>query len=249
MGADSFGVFSALRSLAWVVTLAACVGPAGASDYQVLSDRAGDTRILRTDPGGDGPVNPDAHRLPDLLSISVGTWQPDEPDGVDPFIGHWDRDADEPFLRVDLRFAGLLNPPGFTKVDSKFDYDPFEFGPHPVFGYIEFDVDRNVDTGGEGGESDSPHIRFLGVGARFGGLPANLPRALYDRFALDAGAFDRRCDEEPLVRRSGEEFHLALFRKNYRNHIEVKKVGEDPRKFTEDEIWILYGEWLHRAHG
>ncbi|RJP33894.1 MAG: hypothetical protein C4547_11555, partial [Phycisphaerales bacterium] len=33
------------------------------------------------------------------------------------------------------------------------------------------------------------------------------------------------------------------------NHIEVKKVGEDPRKFTEDEIWILYGEWLHRAHG
>ncbi len=226
--------------------LIVCAGIAGgavASDFQILTDSVGEARILRTDPGGNGPVNPQLHRLPDLKSISIGTWAPVAPEGPDPFEGQWDSKAEFPFLRVEVRFAGLLNPPGFTRVDGEI-FDPFEFGDHPVFGYIEFDADRNEDTGGDLAD---PDIHFLGAAARFGGLPSNVSRTLLHRFARDSTAFGLDCDEEPLISRSGEEFHLAFFRRNYERHVEIE--GSDPRFFTAGETWVLKGRWLHRAHG
>lgn len=229
-----------------VATALSCAvaGPSFGADYQTRYDPPGDAVVRKT---GSGRVKPGKHRLPDLLSITVGTWQPDEP-VKDLFTGTWDRNADTPFLRVDVVLDGLMNPPGPFLHKGGGVFDPFRFGPHPVFGFIELDADENVDTGGE---IKFPENRHLGTAARFGGIPSEVHRKLKKRFALSAADFDHNCNTPPFVEYTGEEFHLALLGEQYAGHT---VVVENPKgrkgKFDAGEVWDLKdGTWFHRAHG
>jgi len=119
------------------------------------------------DPGTVLPFNAQAHRLVDLTELSVAAWSPFEPQS-DLFLGEFD--ADGQFLRLELVLNGLVNPPGPA---DPFDFQPFRYGDHPVYGFIEIDMDADADTGGE---LDAPQYRYLGNVARFGGHPVPEPR-------------------------------------------------------------------------
>ena len=138
--------------------------------FHVERDLVGDAVIRRMDMDADGPVDSGAHRLPDIVSYRIGMWVPTDPQG-NSFDGEWSPESD--ILRLDIVFDGLVNPPGTLCCEHPFD--PFVYGPNPVFGYIEIDMDDSVNTGGElykshGGKLHNPHLRYLGNAARFGGV-------------------------------------------------------------------------------
>lgn len=233
-------IFPVVRAVAAVIL--GCVAPVLlASDYEEYFDIRGDALIRRTDWGGNGPVDKNAHHLPDLVQITIGNWVPNNPFS-DLYTGRWDEQATRMFLRVDLVFEGLFNPPGLVEIGGS-GFDPYRFGPHPLFGFVEMDADEYVDTGGE---ISFPDIRYLGMGARFGGIPGDRSD-LRDRFARSFDDFDGDCDTPPFVDWSGEEFHIAIQGEEYRSHI--VKQGDGDAIFEAGETWILKGVWLHRAHG
>lgn len=201
-----------------------------------LPDGTGDWLIRRTDPGRTLPLDPVAHRPADVIEIILGRWTPAAP-RTDLFTGAYALDG--LFVRIDVRLCGLHNPPGRT--DPPY-FDPFAYGPHPVFAFIEVDLDRDVETGGE---LDYPEYRYVGNAVRFGGMPA-VP-ALLNRFARRAADFDGNIETPPYVDRSGEEFHLALMGRELDGIQEVS--GDGDLLFESGEVWWLTGRWFHRAHG
>jgi len=216
------------------------IWPVVADDFRIHTDVIGDAVIRRTDEGADGPVDPDNHRLPDLIQITIGTWRPFDPKS-DLYTGEWDEQANKPFLRVDVVIDGLVNPPGFLGFENTFD--PFFFGPNPVFGFVSMDADEEENTGGE---LETPEYRYLGNGVRFGGIPDDRSE-IRDRFALSRDDFDGDCDSGREVEFSGEEFHIALLGREYETHRVV--VGDNDGIFEAGETWDVDGLWLHRAHG
>jgi hypothetical protein len=199
-------------------------------------DRVGDAASRRTDTGADGAIDPVLHRLPDIVSYTLGRWQPTLPQG-DLFAGQWTSTGG--FFRFDLVLKGLVNPPGPLGAGNPFD--PFRYGPNPVFGFIEFDMDDDVDTGGE---LDEPHLRYLGNAARFSGMPAD-PRYA-GRAAMSVAAFDGNLDTLPWVERSGEEFHIAL---NGWQIIQIIRSNSATMTFGPGDTWTVIGRLFHRAHG
>jgi hypothetical protein len=220
------------------VCRAAADEPPGVPGQQIL-DPLGDAVLRRTDPGADGAVgSPEEHHRPDLISISVGNWQPTAP-AVNLYDGAWAEAGG--FVRVDIRFDGLINPPGTLGLDGA-AFDPFKYGPHPVFGNVEFDIDNSVATGGE---TWAPGDRYLGNVARFGGKPA-LPR-FADRVALDGFDVLNEFGVAPYVQRSGEEFHIAFLGEDVDSTTVLQ--GDPDTVFEEGETWLVEGALFHRAHG
>ena len=209
----------------------------------VLNDAAGDAMIRRTDQGNDGPFNPVNHRLPDLVEIRFGKFAPVLP-WVDRFNGTWLVTGQ--YVRIDLVFVGLINPPGPIGYDDQFPtYDPFRYGPHPVFGFIEFDLDADEDTGGE---LDYVRNRYLANAGRFGGMPSEARFA--GRAVILGAMLDGFFTTEPQAERSGEEVHIALHGEAIDSYtVAVEKQGGNPALFEEGETWILNGDFFHRAHG
>ncbi len=199
-------------------------------------DPAGDATVRRADVGADGPVDPVAHRLPDILSYAIGKWQPTAPQS-DLFTGQWTADA--AFFRLDLVCKGLVNPPG--TLGHGYPFAPFLYGPNPIFGYVEVDMDGSADTGGE---LDAPELRYLGNAARFGGLPADTRYA--GRAAANGSAFDGSFLTPPFVERSGEEFHIAFHGWEIN---EIVRSNQENTIFDPGETWIVLGKLFHRAHG
>lgn len=202
-----------------------------------------DAVIRRTDFGNDGAFDELVHGLPDLLKIRMGSFDPDEP-WEDRFDGVWRTSGG--FFRCDLVFAGLVNPPGPLGWDDQNpEYDPFRFGPSPVFGYIEFNMDEDENTGGE---IDAPYLRYTGNAARFGGAPHE--PYLANRVAMNSRDLDFDITTAPFVERSGEEFHLAFMGERI-DEIEVRHEtsGGDPDVFEPGEVWDVEGKLFHRAHG
>lgn len=205
---------------------------------RVHSDDDGDAVARRTDPGADAPFDPATHRLIDLIEIRVGAFRPSDPT-TDLFAGLYDGNG--AFLRTDIVVRGLVNPPGPSGPDA---FAPFVHGDHPIYGFVEFDVDREIETGGE---SDAPEFRYLGNVARFGGLPER--SELEHRTARDASAFDGDILTEPQVERSGEEFHVALLGHEFWGAT-IDRVDADlDDLFEVGETWRLRGSFFHRAHG
>ncbi|MCG3130929.1 MAG: hypothetical protein FLDDKLPJ_01703 [Phycisphaerae bacterium] len=200
-------------------------------------DASGDVQVRRTDAGADGQVDINLHPPADLLSYQVGAWAPSDA-RADIFEGAW-RDAGL-FMRLDLVFAGLAHPPG-TMGEGEF-FDPFRYGASPVFGYVEVDVDADINTGGE---LAFPELRYQGNAGRWGGLPSG--KRLSRRVALDATAFDGDLSTPPHVECSGEEFHLAFNGRAWED-IRIKRGNANPL-FQRGEAWILTGRVFHRAHG
>jgi len=209
----------------------------------VFSEPVADVVIRRTDIGNDGPVDPLLHRMPDLIETQLGTFSPTAPH-LDRFSGSWDSNGQ--YMRFDMVFDGLVNPPGLLSLENDFPvYQPFLYGPNPVFGYVEFDMDANPDTGGELSDTE---YRYLGNVGRFGGLPSEA--RFQNRAAVTAADCDENVLTPPFVDRSGEEFHLALIGEETESIvINTEKPGGDPMVFEDGETWILKGDFFHRAHG
>ena len=210
----------------------------GSPSVRHLADRSDDTVARPTDPGSDTPFDSDAHRLVDLLRMDIGTWAPDFP-GTDLFTGTFDANGE--FVRLDVTVDGLVNPPGRA---DPLAFDPFAFGPNPIYGFIEIDIDEDVDTGGE---VDTPQFRYLGNVARFGGLP--IDENFDNRVALNRNAFDQDFNTPPFVERHGEEFHLAFLGEIVANGSITVIDGDGDSEFEAGETWLLEGEFFHRAHG
>lgn len=229
--------------MGWILALTGCFSGGArsvrAANPVLLPDRAGDAVPRRTDPGANGPINPAAHRWPDILSTTFGAWQPTEP-AADLYTGQWSEQGQ--FFRLDLALAGVMNPPGGLGCCGDPAFDPFRFGPNPVFGFIEIDVDANVDTGGE---VDWPELRYTGVAARFGGLPRE--ERFRGRIALGASAFDGDLCTPPLVERSGADFHIPLFSWEI-DPASILRSDFSDWIFGPGETWILSGHLFQRSH-
>jgi len=226
----------------WPALLAAalyCLPTDAGRGQQFLRDREGDTLIRRTDLSETGPIDPYRHRRIDLLSITLARWFPRDPH-LDVFVGEVSRDGD--FFRMDVRLAGLVNPPGDISGDR---WRPFFYGPHPVFGFIELDVDASVETGGE---VRSPQFRYTANVARFGGMPSG-PR-FANRIAASRADARLPFNHPPLVKRSGEEFHLAFLGEYFEPHLYRVIEGDENGTFDAGEIWrFRESRMFHRAHG
>jgi len=222
-----------------VLFVLSLAGPASAQiPTRTLQDTVGDVVVRRADADADGLVNPQLHRLPDLVSCSIGAWQPADP-RENLFVGAFTCAGG--FFRLDLVFDGLVNPPGALNCCGDYVFEPFRYGDHPIFGYVEIDMDSSVNTGGE---LEVPHLTYLGNAARFGGLPGE-PR-FAGRAAQDYTAFDGNIRTPPLVDRSGEEFHVAFH--GWRI-TEILRSDESDSVFGPGEVWIVIGYLFQRAHG
>jgi len=216
----------------------ACVQSTLIFDPTVLVDESGDAVVRRTDLGNDGAIASESN-LPDLARIEFGGWEPDNLQ-VDPYAGEWEDATDSGIIRVNVIFHGLVNPPGPIGLDEP-TFDPFRWGPSPLFGFVEFDLDDLLDTGGE---IDTLRHRFLGNVARFGGLP---PGELGDRAARGIHDLDDDLTTPPFVERSGEEMHLALC--GCDPIAVIDRFGDPtPETFDAGDTWIIQGRFLHRTH-
>ena len=226
------------------VLLALCMGlllaPAtvvAQTTSTTLNDSPWDALARPMDPGAVLPFDTDAHRLIDLQSITLQTWSPDEP-AIDLFTGEPRSDGE--FLRLEIALQGLVNPPGSA---DPFSFDPFRYGDHPVYGFVEIDMDDDVSTGGE---LDAPQYRYLGNAVRFGGNV--LHPEFVDRVALNGSDFDGDFLTPPFVERHGEEFHLALIGGQF-NAGDIEEVeGDGDLLFETGETWNIRGLFFHRAH-
>jgi len=212
-----------------------------ADDYEDYFDARRDAVLRRTDLAADGRVDEQDHAVPDLLKITIGAWAPRDP-FRDLLNGEWDEDSGSAFLRLDLVFDGLVNPPGPIGFRDG-GFDPYRFGPNPVYGFLEMDADEYEYTGGE---LSFPCVHPLGASGRFGGVPHERSE-LRDRYARDGRDCDGNCSRGRDVEYSGEEFHLALTGEDYQRR--VVRVGDQDNRFERGETWETFGTWLHRAHG
>jgi hypothetical protein len=219
--------------------IAACAGGAGAQTLAYFDDR-GDAALRRTDPGATGAVRPDSV-LPDLLRAQCSSWQAPTP-RTDPYTGSIVSEPENAHLiRMDLEFAGVVNPPGPLGVGID-PWDAFRFGPSPVYGFLDIDIDDRKDSGGELGTA--AELRFLANVGRFGGLPYG---SISSRAARSADDYDRDFFRGPQFERSGAEFALNLC--GCYNVTVVQEGGDGDGRFEAGETWIVRGRFLRRAGG
>lgn len=229
------------RTLLACCAAGAFAGPALASgDYVEWYDALGDALIRRTDFGNDGPIHP-AGVMPDLLEVKIGGWIAYQP-ASDPFEGDFTEDWQTPHLvRVELTFAGLVNPPG-TLGQNGHDYDPYLYGPSPVYGFLEIDVDDDKNTGGELGAA-ATH-RYLANVGRFGRVPYG---SLASRAARSADDYALPFASDPQFRRTGADFTLTLC--GCTAVTRQVAEGDADTTFEAGETWILTGPFFERAGG
>jgi len=235
---DCHAVLVSARWLAALVCAASLARVAHADDDpRVYTDPAQDAVLRRTDAGADGPVDPQAG-WPDLLQIVFGGWETNTPLS-NPYNGSRVDSRDTNLLRIDLVFNGLVNPPGPINLQSE-GYTPYLYGMNPVYGYVEFDLDSDLDTGGE---IDSVRLRPLGNVSRFGG---RFEDSIGERAALTEDDFDGNLLTAPLVERSGEEMHLAFCACFT---LTINPINDPtPDTFDAGDTWIVAGRFLSRTH-
>lgn len=199
-----------------------------------------------TDPIGDqvlretASVNTsqiDMSALPDMLSLTFTAWQATNP-AVDPYTG-W---AVEPewahLVRIDLTLDGLHNPPGPLALAGT-PYYPFKFGDRPVYGFIEIDIDNNINSGGE--FESAARFRFLANAGRFGGLPAG---PVGDRTALSTDDYDGDFFIGPQFERSGADMTLVMC--GCFDPVLVQEIGNGDGLMQAGETMIVKGRFFER---
>jgi hypothetical protein len=216
------------------VVLAGACAPCAADDSRTWTDARGDAVVRRTAPGALNPLS----TLPDLVELRVSGWQTPTPVS-NPYNGTTVDGSDAHLVRIDLVLAGVINPPG---PNTATNFDPFRFGNSPVYGFIEFDVDRDADTGGELGAAGHRYLANVG---RFGGLPhesAQVSRAA--RWGLDV---DGVYGTTPQYERSGADFVLAFC--GCITPTIVQEGGNGNGVFEAGETWIVQGRFFQRSGG
>jgi hypothetical protein len=186
--------------------------------------------------GPVAPLNPQS-TLPDIVQVTLSGWQSPTA-STNPYNGSV-MDEGAPLFRVDVTFAGRVNPPG---PNDAANFNPFLFGPSPVFGFFEFNADRNENTGGEFGAAAAP--RFLANVGRFGLLPSDStlgPRAVFWGDQVDSD-----FNTPPQFERSGTEFILT-FCGCFAPSILTGDNGNGV--FDSGETWLIRGNFWQRAEG
>jgi hypothetical protein len=226
-----------------LLNVAIALGLAGAASAQtnvkVWTDPAGDATLRLTDPGADGIVLDDA-TVPDLVSATLAGWLPFDPLN-NPFLGLPVPGDSANIVRITLTFKGLVNPPGPLGLNGE-DYDPFRFGPNPVYGFLDIDVDADIDTGGVLGGAATQ--RYLANIARFRRVPTG---SLAPRAAKAGSDLDANFESGPQYERSGADFDVSMC--GCWSPTIVTEGGDADGTFDEGETWIVRGRFLERVQG
>lgn len=202
-------------------------------------DPVGDAVLRPTDFDGTGVANP-ASVLPDLVSLTISGWMPSNP-ALDPYVGMRVESDGAHIFRIDLVLDGLVNPPGPLGLSGQ-PYDPYQYGPSPLYGYIGLDVDDDKDTGGQLGATAEQH--FLANVGRFGTRPEG---SLGDRAARSAGDYDRSIYTDPAFERSGEDF-LLTFCGCFATTL-VREIGNGDGLFDAGETMDVRSRFFVRTSG
>jgi hypothetical protein len=200
---------------------------------------AGDAIARRTDSTNSGALLAN-QMLPDLTNISLQRWNTYTPT-TDPYTGTEVGGSSANLFRLQLTFAGLVNPPGTLGLGGQ-AFAPMEFGDAPVYGYVELDIDDESDTGGE-----SPSyavLRPLGQASRFGG---RFYGSIGDRQAESAADLNQPWTQQPQVCRSGTDFSLVLC--GCFPVTVVSKSDPGAATFGPGQTWVVRGRFFQRAGG
>lgn len=204
---------------------------------QVMQDAVGDAVARRTDPGADAAIV-GTGALPDLVGLEVTGWIPGNA-ASDPYDGEVDGSEQPDLLHLTVEFSGLVSPPGPLGLDGQ-DYDPTRYGANPVYGFFEFDLDNDDDSGGE--ERSVAVTRYLANAARFGSIPTD---ADGKRLVLGPGDLDSSFSSEPQFERTGAEFVLALC--GCWDLTVSDEGGAPDGRFDAGDTWIVRGRFFERA--
>ncbi|MCA9305806.1 MAG: hypothetical protein KDA16_04705 [Phycisphaerales bacterium] len=210
-----------------------------ATTKRTYFDLANDARVRRTDLGADGALG-DGAVLPDLISITSGGWSPASP-ATDPYTGVWVESEGADILRIDIVFEGLINPPGTLGLGPTL-YDPFAFGPSPLYGSIEFDIDDENDTGGEC--SGAANFMYLASVGRLGEVPGT---SIEERMAREGEDLDSFFASEPQYERNGADYVLRFC--GCANVTVINDFGDPDGVFGPDDSWIVQSRFFQRAGG
>ncbi len=225
-----------------IAALVLALTPAArANDGAVMwTDQRWDATPRRTDSNNAGTLGVDT-RLPDLLRLTISAWTSPTA-STNPYNGWVESDPSHAHLfRIDIVFDGLVNPPGQLGDGEVAPYEPFAYGPNPVYGFFEFDVDQDRDTGGELGPAAK--TRYLANAARFGCRPVwNGDRAVV--WGTDR---DRPFGAIPNYRASGADFVLGLC--GCFDPVIVSEGGNGNHRFDPGETWIVRGPFFQRTGG
>jgi hypothetical protein len=216
---------------------AGVAGSALAGDHVEFVENAADASVRRTNSCNCGTVGP-SQVLPDVERIVISPWQAFSPQS-DRFTGSAVSRTGAHLVRIDTVFLGLVNPPGPLGMSG--DYAPFLFGPSPMYGFVEIDVDGDKDTGGDSASSAALH--FLANAARFGGRPAG---SFGDRAATGAGDMYQPWNQSPRIRLSGADWILS-FCGCFTPTIVYQSNAEST--FVEGATWVIEGRFFSRSDG
>ncbi|RMH13818.1 MAG: hypothetical protein D6695_03090, partial [Planctomycetota bacterium] len=187
-----------------VLVLSAASGAAVAARGSdgVWIDDLGDAAFRRTDSGNNGMLPPGIDPI-DLVGVTVTGWQTLTPT-TDPYSGTVAQDAD--LMRIRLEFDGLVAPPGPIGIGQAGGaYDPLRFGDRPVYGFIDFDIDDDKDTGGE--LAGAAQNRYLANVGRFGMTPHD---SISERVAVWSEDLDTNFYSVPQYERTGAEMTFVM---------------------------------------
>lgn len=226
-----------MRRFAAISLLACAAFPVFGTDWsRVWLDPVGDAVFRRTDAGNNGLLTPLGPI--DLISVEVNSWSSPTPT-TDPYNGS--PVSDGHLLRILLKFDGMVSPPGPLGIGlAGGTNDPFRFGPRPVYGFIDFDVDKEKDTGGE--LWSIAQSRFLANVARFGSTPSG---SISERVAVWRNHINSNFSSGPQFERSGAEFAFTLC--GCWVPTIISQSGDADDTFDAGESWILRGRFFERA--
>ncbi len=219
-----------------ILSMGVAQGTLSAQTLKIWSDPQGDAVVRRTDPGATAPIDPGST----LIAVVVSGWAPSSP-ANDPFVGAFAQTSNANIFKIDIVFAGLINPPGQVGLGNP-GFNPFEFGPNPVYGFLDLDVDGRKDTGGE--LSFPAENRYLANIARFGRLPYG---SIGERAAQSADDIDGDFFTQPFSERTGADFAVTFC--GCWNVTIVNEGGNGDQIFDPGETWIVRGRFLERSQG
>lgn len=219
--------------------LGMCCAFAVAEPVAVQLDDPQDATLRLTDPGALGAI-PNL-TLPDIRSITLSGWT--SPTAAsNPFLG-WPIEGEKAHLfRLVIVLRGLINPPG-TLGHGGSPYLPDQFGPSPIYGSVEIDVDEDLDTGGDlGGVAANRRLANMG---RFGIVPRG---SLGARMARAGSDVDLSFFSTPQYERSGADFALTMCG-CFGVQIAQRIAGDTDSLFEADEAWVVRGRFFQRTGG
>jgi len=221
-------------------------GPGVQSEEGPSHEVSDDTSIWSAGGGGDTARPTDSTNytppddLPNLIRLLVYGWEPTE---SDPFVGAVIPGDEAHVFRLDIEFEGLVNPPGTIGLNG-LPFDPFQHGPNPLYGFVEIDIDGDVDTGGSL-DAEVQH-RYLSNVARFDGVPHGPTAGRAARWKSDRNS---GFNNSPYIERSGADFELVLDGLGVASVIEANGAPPTGADFGPGDAWLVEGRFFQRTTG